>query len=279
MFEPQAALPAGQVAVVTGGGFNIGRAVALRLAALGLRVTVASRTAARLHVVVDEIERAGGSALAVPCDVVHPEQVERVVAETVRRFGRVDLMVAAAGGSGAHLPVGEVDPEIWRTVVANNLFGTFHCAHAVLPRFRAQGSGHLIHFAGGGAFFPMLGVHATAYASAKAAICRFTDQLQAELLDTAIRVNCVDPGEVWSPEQRVAIEAEERRTGQPHPGRHRAVPAELAADLIAFLHGPAGSAVRGRLVSVHDRWWHDPEEVAGVEQSVARYRLRRHDGP
>lgn len=268
----------GRVAIVTGGGWNIGRVVALRLAKLGAAVVVASRTMDRLQSVVTEIESAGGQGLAVSCDVTKLEQTEALAAEALSRFGRIDIMVACAGGSGAHQSIEEVDPAVWYDVVAKNLHGTFHCARSVLPTFRANNAGHIITFAGGGAFFPILGESATAYASSKAAICRFMDQLQAELYQTGIRVNAVEPGMVWSEDTLAAVAAEEARTGQPHPQRGANRSPEDVADLVEFLTTEPGAGVRGRILSVNDDWWRNPESVQAVEQNLMMFRLRRHDG-
>ena len=269
---------ANQVAVVTGGGWNIGRAIALRLSELGASVVVASRTADHLEAVVEQITANGGEALAVACDVLQLDQVENLVGATVERFGTVDIMVACAGGSGAHQSIEDVDPQVWYDVVAKNLHGTFHCARCVLPIFRGKNRGHILTFAGGGAFFPWVGYSATAYASSKAAVCRFTDQLQAELLDTNIRVNCIEPGMVWSPDKIASVEAEEQRTGQTHPDRDTNRPPEAAAELVEFLTTEAGAAIRGRIISVNDSWWRDPNEVQAVEDTLTMYRLRRYDG-
>ena len=269
---------ADQVAIVTGGGWNIGRAIALRLSRIGAHVVIASRSEDRLKMVVDEITASGGSALAVPCDVMCLEQVEHLIEATVAHFGTVDIMASCAGGSGAHESIEDVDPQVWYDVVAKNLHGTFHCARCVLPIFRAKNSGHILTFTGGGAFFPWVGYFATAYASAKAGICRFTDQLQAELLDTNIRVNCVEPGMVWSPDKIKAVEAQEQESGQPHPDRASNHPPESAAELVESLTTGPGTAIRGRIVSVNDSWWRDPDEIRAVEDSLTMYRLRRYDG-
>lgn len=198
-----------------------------------------------------------------------------MVDRTIDRFGQVDILVAAAGGGGAHSPIDAVAPGEWQEVIAKNLFGTFHAARSVLPVMRAQNRGAIVCFAGGGAFFPIVGASMTAYACAKAALCRFTDQLQAELLDTAIRVHCVEPGMVWNPEQLRQIEADEQRTGTPHPQRPLNRSPEDAAELVQFLTSDAGAAMRGRVLSVHDDWWRDPERIRSVEDTVHLYRLRR----
>ncbi len=266
-----------QVAVVTGGGWNIGRAVALGFARAGARVVVAARRAAHLEEVVGTIRAAGGEALAVPTDVTRLAEVERMVSAAVETFGTVDILAAAAGGGGAYAAIDEVAPQDWYDVHLKNLHGTFHAARCVLPILRAKNSGVILTFSGGGAYFPMLGHHLTAYATAKAAICRFTDQLQAELLDTGIRVNCIEPGMVWSPDRLREVEAEEAQTGTPHPDRHLNRPPEDAAELALFLASEAGSGIRGRLLAVGDRWWRNPDSVQDVEATVHLYRLRRMD--
>ena len=121
----------------------------------------------------------------------------------------------------------------------------------------------------------MLGTPLLAYACAKAAVCRLTDQLTAELWETGIRVNCLDPGLVWSPETIAAVEAEEARTGRTHPNREVNRPPEHAAELALWLASDRSAPLRGRLVSVHDSWWRDPEQVARVHETVHLYRLRR----
>jgi NAD(P)-dependent dehydrogenase (short-subunit alcohol dehydrogenase family) len=264
----------GKTAIVTGGGWNIGRAVALALARAGVRVSLAARNATRLEETRRLIAAAGGEALVVPTDVTEAASCEALAARTGDRFGPVDAIVNLAGGSGANAPVDRVDPAEWIDVVHRNLIGTFLATRAVLPVLRRREEAHVITCAGAGAFFPELGAHLTAYAGAKAAICRFTDQLAAELLDTPVRVNCIEPGMVWDPPTLARVEAEERRTGRPHPDRATNRPPEAAAELVLFLLGGAAAGLNGRLVSVNDDWWRDPDEVARVAAGDA-YRLRR----
>jgi NAD(P)-dependent dehydrogenase (short-subunit alcohol dehydrogenase family) len=153
----------------------------------------------------------------------------------------------------------------------------FHAIRAILPGFRRRNRGVVITAAGGGAFFPWLGVHAAAYASAKAAVCRLTDQIQAELLDTRIRLNVLEPGMVWDEAKLRAVEAEERATGRPHPLRASYRPPEAAAELAVWLASDASASMQGRCVSVNDDWWRDPARVRRVAQTIHHYRLRRYD--
>jgi 3-oxoacyl-[acyl-carrier protein] reductase len=267
----------GRVAIVTGGGWNVGRAIARRFAAEGAEVVVASRNAANLDETVRTIRAEGGDALAVPTDCTALAEVERLVARTVERHGTVDVLAAIAGGGGGYEPIDTIDPALWERVVRQNLFATFYAVRAVLPILRAKNAGSILTCVGGGAFFPMLGVHMTAYACAKAGVARLTDQLTAELWETGIRVNAIEPGMTWSPETLAKIEADERRTGRRHPDRTRNHPPEHAAELAAFLVSDESLPLRGRLVSTDEDWWRDPAKVRAVGETVHLFRLRRHD--
>ena len=268
----------GRSAVVTGGGYNIGRAVALQLAQEGARVTVFGRRRAPLDETVAAIEAAGGDALAVAGDVCVAEDCARLAEAAQARFGPVDALAAIAGGSGAERAVDEVDPAAWAEVVAVNLVGTFHAARAVLPQMKARGGGAIVTTCGGGSWFPVVGAHATAYAAAKAGVCRFTDQLAVEVMGHGVRVNCLQPGQVWSPEKLRQVEAEEQRNGAPDPGRAANHPPEHAAELAAFLLSDASAPLTGRIASVDEDWWRDPAQVQAVSQSLHAYCLRRVDG-
>ena len=267
----------GKVAIVTGGGFNIGRGIAEAFAAAGAKVVVASRDEARLRETVAAIDANGGIARAIRTDVTDLAQVEALVAGTVAAFGTVDVFAAIAGGACRYQPVEAITPEDWDKTFRTNVTSTFYSARAVLPEFRARNAGVFLACTGGGGFYPMPGVTMLDYACAKAAICRFVDQLTAELLDTAIRVNCIAPGMVWSPEKRQAIEAEEARTGVPHPGRAHVQPASAAGELAVWLASPASAPLRGRCLSVHDTWWRDPEAVERVDCQLAASRVWRHE--
>lgn len=268
---------AGRVAIVTGGGWNIGRAIARRFAAAGARVVVTSRRADRLQETVRLVEAEGGEALAVAADLTDLSQVEAVAARTLETYGRIDVLAAIAGGGAVYAPIDQIDPAAWEQCVRQNLVATFYCARAVIREMKKRDFGHILTCSGGGGSFPLLGMHATAYACAKAAICRFTDQLQAELLDTGIHVNCIEPGLVWDPDRMAEVEAEERRTGRPHPLRGQNRSPEEAAELALWIVARSEPQVRGRVISVCDDWWKDPEQVRRVEQTIHLYRVRRYD--
>ena len=264
-----------KVAIVSGAGWNIGRAVAVSFAAAGARVVLAARRQELLEDVGAEIAAAGGEALVVQTDVTDPAQVDALVAQAVERYGTVDVMAALAGGGLEPRRLEDVSAQAWQDIFTANVFSAFLCAKAVLPILREKNSGSVLTCTGGGAFFPMLGVEYNAYACAKAALCRFTDQMTAELWETGIRFNCLEPGKVLSRDALALLEAEEARSGQPHPDREGNRPPEDAAELALWLVSDASAPLRGRCVSVNDTWWRDPAQVEAVHATLHAYRLRR----
>jgi NAD(P)-dependent dehydrogenase (short-subunit alcohol dehydrogenase family) len=203
----------GRVAVVTGGGTGLGRAIALELARLGASVAVAGRRAEPLAGTVEMIgeER----ALAQPTDIREPEAVEALFAATVDRFGRVDVLVNNAAGNFV-ARAEELSPNGWRAVVGIVLDGGFFCARAAARRMIEQGEG--------GAILSVLASYAwtggpgTAHsAAAKAGLLALTRTLAVEWAQHRIRVNTITPGPtdtegagaaLWpTPEDRGRVEA------------------------------------------------------------------------
>jgi 3-oxoacyl-[acyl-carrier protein] reductase len=268
---------AGRVAIVTGGGWNIGRAIAERLAASGAKVVVAGRRAQLLDETVQAIEEQGGTALAVPTDCSREDEVARLVERTVAAFGTVDALVAMAGGGMELRRLEDTTPELWDAIFRQNLLATALCTRAVLPILRAKNAGVVLTCSGGGGYVPVLGLEINAYACIKAAIGRFTDQMTAELWETGIRINCIDPGKVLDRDRLRAIEEEERRTGTPHPERQGNRPAADAAELALWLVSDRSAPLRGRCLTVDDDWWRDPAKVTAVDATIHAFRLRRAD--
>ena len=265
----------GRTAIVTGGGWNVGRAVAIAFAGAGARVVVASRNADNLAATVRLVNEAGGEASSAPTDVTDLRQVEALVQFAADRYGPVDVFAAIAGGGCVYEPIDSMDPEAWDRIYRLNATSAFYAARAVLPTYRAANRGTLLLCSGGGGYYPVLGKNMAAYACAKAAVCRLADQLTAELWETGIRVNCLDPGLCWSPDALAEVERIERETGVPDPLRGRNRSPEAAGELATWLASDASAPLRGRLVSVYDTWWRDPARVAEVHASLVLNRLRR----
>jgi 3-oxoacyl-[acyl-carrier protein] reductase len=269
----------GKVAIVTGGGWNIGRALAIGFASEGAAVSICGRREAPLAETVEAIRAAGGEAIFQVADVTDASQMEELAGKTAEWKGSADILAAIAGGGGGYEAVDAIDPAWWEQVIRVNLVGTFHAVRAVLPGMREKGRGSILTCSGGGAYFPMLGLTATAYATAKAGLCRFTDQLATELLDCGVRVNCLQPGLTWSEEKLREIEAEEERTGEAHPQRGANHSPEDAAELAGWLVSDESAPLTGRSVSVDEDWWKNPERVRAVCESLHAYTLRRVELP
>ena len=183
----------GDVALVTGGGRGIGRAVALALAGAGARVAACSRTLPDVSGVADQIRAAGGEALALRCDVADPSQVDAAVLDTVKTFGRIDILVNNAGvGTVAPSEVADYDIAEWDRIVNVNLRGTFLCCRAVLPGMRTRRKGTIINVASitGMKAAPLV----APYGAGKFGVVGLTQALLAENHQYGIRVCMVNPG-------------------------------------------------------------------------------------
>ena len=230
----------GKVAIVTGGGSGLGRAIAVAYAAEGAAVIVASRVAGEDASVVAEIEAAGGVARASTVDVRNRAELEALVGGAVEAFGGLDVFVAAAGIDVRRSPVREdryiarLDPEDWDAVIATNLTGTFLSARAALPALALR-SGSFVAFTSGTVRHPTPGLGA--YVASKAGIEGLVAVLAKEAAGDRVRINLLQPGGVtdtgfFGPE----VPAERRAA------MHR--PTVVAACAV-FLAGDASADVTG----------------------------------
>ena len=186
----------GRVAIVTGAAQGIGAAYAQALAAHGAKVSVSDVLDTKPAVA--RIRAAGGEALALQCDVTDSRSVAAMVADTVREFGKLDILVANAGifANLRFKKFTELSSEEWDRVMAVNVRGVFECAKAVAPEMKKQGYGKIVNIASGTIFkgTPML-LH---YVTSKAAVLGMTRCLARELGADGIRVNTLAPGLVVS---------------------------------------------------------------------------------
>src|SRR6266498_4734900 len=168
----------GKVAIVTGGGGGIGRAIAIGLAREGAAVVVADVDRDRAGVVAAELEESGAEALAATVDVSQSKKVDAMIEAAVDRFGRLDILVSNAGRAARGF-VSEMSDEAWDGVIGVNLRGTFLCSRAALRHMIPQRSGRIISTASG------LGLRGSpggaVYGASKAAIINFTGTLAMEV--------------------------------------------------------------------------------------------------
>lgn len=183
----------GKTVIVTGASKGLGRSVALELGHLGANVVCTARGGAGLDQVAAEIRDRGGSASAIPADVMNEEQVNGMVEQALDEFGRVDMLVNNAGGPGKYEWVANYELAEWNRVFALNLTSAFLCCRAVLPGMIAQRSGKIVNIAAG-VMEERVGYGVAAYHAAKAALINFTRQLAAENKRHRVFVNAFDPG-------------------------------------------------------------------------------------
>ena len=186
----------GQVALVTGAGRGIGRAVALGLAGEGAAVALAARSRAELAALAAEIRDAGGQALAVPTDVSQDAAVEALVEEVVGTLGRLDVLVTAAGVASFG-PVAAAKPGDWDAMLAVNLRAVMVCCRAAVGAMLRQRRGTILNIASVAATRPIAG--AAAYAAGKAGVVAFSRVLAEEVRGDGIRVGVLLPGAVDTP--------------------------------------------------------------------------------
>lgn len=182
---------AGQVAIITGGGTGLGRAIALNLARRGASVVLASRTAEHLNSTAAEIAAFGGTALAIPTDVREPEQVEAMVRQTMEKFGKIDILVNNAAGNFL-IPAEKLTPNGWKAVVGIVLNGTWFCSSIAGKEMLKQGRGSIVNIVANYADSGCPGVVHSA--AAKAGVLSLTRTLAAEWGPQGIRVNALAPG-------------------------------------------------------------------------------------
>ena len=187
-----------KVCIVTGGGSGIGRSAALMMAAAGAKVVLVGRTVSKVEAVRDEIEAAGGDAMAIGLDVADYEGVMRMADDVLARYGRIDVLVNNAGHSSHHRRLLTTTPDELRAVMDSNVAGSVYCSQAVAPHMVERKEGTIINVSS------MAGVTASllagmAYSAAKAAVINFTAFLNTELRNTGIRASVVIPGEVDTP--------------------------------------------------------------------------------
>jgi 3-oxoacyl-[acyl-carrier protein] reductase len=234
----------GKVAIVTGAGRNIGRAIALALADGGAAVAInvrSNRTEAES--VAREVEASGGKALVHVGDVADAAAVQAMADAVVKQFGRLDILVNNAA-LRREKAFSEMSYAEWREIMDVTLDGTFHCVKACLPALRQSGAGTVVNIGG-------LSAHTGAknrahVVTAKAGVIGFTRALAHDLAADGITVNCVVPGLIGTPRAKDKPEPAHHLTHQTIGGE-RGKPEDVAA-AVRFLCGPGARYITGQAI-------------------------------
>ena len=247
----------GRVALVTGAGRGLGRAIAIDLAQHGAKVALSARSESEIEAVAAEIRSFGGQALAIPCDVTDPASVQSLVSGIGEAFHAPTILVNNAGAAESHKFVGHPDA-LWERMIAVNLTGTYRVTKACAPGMLDAKWGRVINI---GSIASVTGAaYIAAYTAAKHGVLGLTRALAAEWVRKGITVNLVAPGYVDTPMTDATIERIVGLTGRSQeaardaiwsmsPQRRLVSPDEIAP-LVRLLASEAGASITGAVLPV-----------------------------
>jgi 3-oxoacyl-[acyl-carrier protein] reductase len=234
----------GRVALVTGAGRNIGRAIALALADGGAAVVVNARAnRAEAEAAARAIERGGGRALACLADVTDAGAVQAMAAAALTHFGRIDILINNAAMRDEKA-IDQMTIADWRAVTAVILEGAFHGVQACLPALKQSAAGAIVNI--GGLSAHTGSKHRAHVIAAKAGLVGLTHALAHDLAVDGITVNCVSPGLIERPRDPALPEPQHHQLNRTLTGRY-GTPADVAA-VVRFLCGPGGRFVNGQTI-------------------------------
>lgn len=246
----------GKVALVTGGGSGIGRAIAECFAGEGAAVAVLDVDSTAAAAAVSAITAAGGRALALAADVTRAGEVQMAVAACVRAFGGLDILINSAGILGAPGRVIDSSEEEWDRLFAVNVKGSFLCAKYAVPEMQRRGGGAIVNLASTAGLVgsPVLGP----YSASKGAVVLMTRSMALNHAPDGIRVNCICPGAIETPMLAATLASE------PTPERRARLRQEFLAKHPLGRFGHPGEVARAALFLVSD----DTSFVTGVALPV-----------
>ncbi len=252
-----------RVAVITGGGRGIGRAISLAFAAEGATVVAADLVLSELEETAKRVNALGGKIKPMQTDITREEQIVRMVSETIAAFGKIDILVNNSGIAGPTAPVVEMDLDQWNGVMAVNLTGGMLCAKHVLKHMIPKKSGAIVNIvseggrsADGRSGYPMR----SPYCCSKMGLIGLTETLSVEVGDFNIRVNAISPAAVRGERIINVVKGRTEATGKPFDelmgqlvenySLHRPVEETEVAAAAVFLASDESSAITGQTLPV-----------------------------
>ena len=272
-----------KVALITGAGRGIGRAIALAYASEGAKLALAARSLDELRQTAGAAQSLGAETCVLGVDVTDRQAVDRMAKQAAESFGRIDILVNNAGIVGPIGALEDNDVEAWLRTIQVNLVGSYLCSRAVIPFMAAGGGGRIINMSGSGS--TSAPYHLSAYGSSKAAVIRLTEILSLELADRNIQVNALGPGSIhtnmWeeiTDQARAVGDTDLYEFGRQVTGGGGA-PIERAAELAVWLASDAAIGLSGRLIhAVMDDFPSLTPQIPDIMASD-RYTLRRDEPP
>ena len=235
-----------KVAIVTGSTRGIGQAIAEELARQGAKVVISGRNGERAQQVAAAIQEAGGEAIAVQADVSHMADAQRLVRETLERWGRIDILVNNAGITRDNLLL-RMSEEEWDTVLQVNLKGAFNCTKSVTRQMMKQRQGRIINIT---SVVGQMGNAGQAnYAASKAGLIGFTKSVARELASRNITCNAVAPGYIQTDMTAALDDAVKDSLKQQIPLGRLGTPEDVAR-VVAFLCSDDAAYITGQVINV-----------------------------
>jgi len=239
----------GRIALVTGAGSGIGRAIAIRFAKEGARIIVNDMDGRAAERTVQEIEALGDQAHPLQANISNREEVHEMVAKGVARFGPIDILVNNAGTGGSSIITRDMPPEAWEDTVSVNLNGAFYCSQAVISGMIEKGGGKIVNIASLAAS-RMSKLGGADYTATKYGLVGFSHHLAFELAAYKINVNAVCPGATLTPLVMSKTTEEFRNTISKQIPLGRWISPEDIAESVLFLASDRSAMITGVVLGV-----------------------------
>lgn len=227
------------VVILTGANGNLGKAVAKKIISRGYNIVLADRNLSKSRSIFNDIIKDSDQILSVKTDILDNSSVKNMIEEAQNKFGKVDILINTVGGYKAGLPLHQTTYETWKFMMDLNALSVFSTSKHVIPLMIEQQRGKIINISSRAGVRG--GANDSAYSAAKSAVIRLTESMSAELKKYNINVNCILPGTIDTPENRIAM---------PDRDYSKWVTPESLADVILFLCSEDARDIHGAAIPV-----------------------------